>query len=81
MNTYRHTFVAECPSQPASIIYSLEISSAKMIHVEHIVAACALYKKGYHEVIADDLYSRFGGYQRIVASHHGVEITTERGVK
>lgn len=81
MNTYRHTFVAECPSQPVPIIYALEISSTKMIHVEHIVAACALHKKGYHEAIADDLYRQFGGYQRIVASHHGVEITTERGAK
>lgn len=78
MNTYRHTFVATCPSDGESIIYRLEIKAPKVIMVEHIRAATALIKKGYHEQIADQLHERFGGEQRIVATHQGVEIETLR---
>ncbi|MFY1021184.1 hypothetical protein [Ectopseudomonas khazarica] len=77
-NIYRHTFVAECPSDSDQIIYSLEIRSQSMIRVEHIRTATALIKHGYHEAIADQLYERFGGEQRITATHQGVEIETLR---
>ena len=78
MNIYRHTFVATCPSDGESIIYRLEIKTTKVIMVEHIKTATALIKKGYHEQIADQLHDCFGGEQRIVATHQGVEIETLR---
>ena len=78
LNIYRHTFIAECPSDGDSIIYRLEIKAPKVIMVEHIRTATALIKKGYHEQIADQLHDRFGGEQRIVATHQGVEIETLR---
>lgn len=78
MNKYRHTFAAVCPSDGETIIYSLEIRSATMIHVEHIKAATALIKKGWHEQIADRLAESLGGEQTITATHQGVEIETVR---
>lgn len=78
MNTYRHTFVAQCPADSEQIIYSLEIRSPDLIRVEHIRTATALIKRGYHENIADELAKRLGGEQRIVATHQGVEIETLR---
>lgn len=78
MNIYRHTFVATCPSDGDQVIYSLEIRSLTMIHVEHIKAAAALIKKGWHEQIADQLSDQFGGEQTIIATHQGVEIETVR---
>lgn len=78
MNTYRHTFAAVCPSDGETIVYRLELKSLSMIHVEHIRAATALIRSGYHERIADDLAERFGGDQTIIATHQGVEIETVR---
>ncbi|MNY45299.1 hypothetical protein D3C86_1803910 [compost metagenome] len=78
VNIYKHTFSAVCPSDGETIIYRLEIRSNSMIHVEHIKAATALIKKGWHEQIADRLSESLGGEQLIVATHHGVEITTVR---
>ncbi|NQD29638.1 hypothetical protein [Pseudomonas aeruginosa] len=77
-NTYRHTFAAECPADGEQIIYRLEIRSPTMVRVEHIRTATALIKTGYHERIADELHERFGGEQRIVATHQGVEVETVR---
>ncbi|VVP89388.1 hypothetical protein PS918_03082 [Pseudomonas fluorescens] len=78
MNTYRHTFAATCPADSEMIIYQLEIRSTAMIHVEHIKAATAIIKKGWHEQIADRLSEALGGDQKIVATHQGVEIETVR---
>lgn len=78
MNTYRHTFAAICPADGEMIIYQLEIKSSAMIHVEHIKAATALIKKGWHEQIADHLSDTLGGDQTIIATHQGVEIETVR---
>jgi hypothetical protein len=78
MNTYRHTFTAVCPSDGEAIIYRLEIRALAMIHVEHIKAATALIKKGWHEQIADRLAEALGGDQTITATHQGVEIETVR---
>jgi hypothetical protein len=79
MNIYRRTFVAACPNNGQSIIYQLEIRSARMIQVEHIVTATSLIKRGYHEQIANDLHAQFGGKQVLCAHHHGVDIETIRG--
>ena len=77
MNTYRHTFAADCPADSETIIYRLEIRSLTMIHVEHINTATALIKKGWHEQIADRLAETLGGDQTIIAIHQGVEIETK----
>lgn len=78
MNTYRHTFAAVCPSDGETIVYRLELKSLSMIHVEHIRAATALIKKGWHEQIADRLAESLGGDQTIIGTHQGVEIKTVR---
>ncbi|MBI6620382.1 hypothetical protein YA0783_18910 [Pseudomonas corrugata] len=78
MNIYRHTFAAICPSDGDTILYRLELRSTAMIHVEHIKAATALIKQGWHEQIADHLSETLGGYQTITATHQGVEIETVR---
>lgn len=78
MNTYRHTFTAVCPSDGETIVYRLELKSLSIIHVEHIRAATALIKKGWHEQIADRLAESLGGDQTIIATHQGVEIETVR---
>ena len=78
MNTYRHTFAAVCPSDGETIVYRLELKSLSMIHVEHIRAATALIKKGWHEQIADSLAESLGGDQTIIATHQSVEIETVR---
>ncbi|CAN7304586.1 hypothetical protein LJR296_001428 [Cupriavidus necator] len=79
MNIYRHQFVCKCPANGAMIVYALEIASKAMIHAEHIVAACALHRSGYHEAIADALHQALGGQQTLRAHHHGVDIESLRG--
>lgn len=78
-NIYNHTFVAECPSNHQPIVYALTISHDQMVKVEHIVMACALIKRGFHEDIADQLHDRFGGSHVLRAHHHGVDIESHRG--
>jgi len=78
MKTYRHTFTTICPADGEMIIYRLEIRSLTMIHVEHIRAATALIKEGWHEQIADRLAESLGGNQTIIATHQPVEIETVR---
>ena len=79
MNIYRHQFVSHCPNNDKPIIYALEIETDSVIQVEHIVTACSLHKRAYHEAIADELHQRFDGRQTIRAHHHGVDIETQRG--
>lgn len=79
MNTYRHAFAATCPSDGDLIVYSLEIESDAMIRVEHIRAATAQLKHGYHEAIADTLTGMLPGRHRMIATHQGVEVETIRG--
>lgn len=79
MNIYRHQFVAACPNNKKAIIYALEVQSARIIYAEHIVTACALWREGFHEAIADELFRRFGERQILRAHHHGVDIETRRG--
>ena len=78
INIYRHTFAAFCPADGEMIVYRIELKSLTMIHVEHIRAATALIKKGWHEEIADRLSESLGGDQKIVATHQGIEIETVR---
>lgn len=80
MNIYRWQFISQCPANEKHIIFNLELHSKKMIMVEEIKAFTNTLAKQYHEPIADALYEKFGGYQVLVAKHHGVEIETRRGV-
>lgn len=77
--TYQHEFVSFCPNNGKAIRYDLEIQSSKMIPVEHIITACGLIEKGYHEDIAKQLHARFGQRQILKAHHHGVDIQTVVG--
>lgn len=81
MNRYAHNFVVECPNNGRRIMYWLTIDALRTIMVEAIVSACAKHQTEFHEVIADKLFEEFGGFQILKAHHHGVQITTERGVK
>lgn len=78
VNTYRHTFVATCPSDGDQIVYRLELTTPGMILVEHIRTATALIREGFQEQIADQLHQRFGSDLRLVGTHQGVEIESLR---
>lgn len=66
------------PAADETILYRLVVRSRSMIHVEHIKAATARIKNGWHEQIADHLTESLGGDQKITAVHQGVEIETVR---
>ena len=81
MNTYQTTVRLPCLKNNLPIDYWVEIQSVETIMVEDI-NAFLLNDDGkgvIHEVLADDMYDRFGGWQTIKAMHHGVHITTTRG--
>lgn len=81
MNIYRHRFIVQCPANSKPIIYDLEIQSDKMIHVEKIMVACAMWQQEYHEKMADSLAHQFPNTHQILkAHHHGVDIETRRGL-
>lgn len=77
MNTYRFSFVRECPNDGEPIAYEAVIRSTRMLQVERLLAVPA--EPAYQEDIADALFAEFGGQQSISATHQGVHITTERG--
>jgi hypothetical protein len=80
MNTYNAAFQAKCPSNDTIIDYSLEIATDNVtIMVETLNAFLDSIGAGFHEAIADMLLTRFGGRQRLIATHHGVRIETTRG--
>ena len=80
MNVYRARFNAACPNNGAMIEYDLTIVVSRTVMVEAITDKLAEFQTGFHEDFADVLHSEFGGTQRLQAYHHGVEITTFRGV-
>jgi hypothetical protein len=78
MNIYRHAFTCHCPNNGIPVVYQLEIHSENMIQVEDIVSAAKELKSEYHEALADNFCSRFGGFQILKGHHHGVDIETHR---
>lgn len=78
MNIYRANFFARCPSNGNVISYALAIHTGATVMVEEILEELDTIREGYHEAIADQLCAKFGGSQRLVAQHHGVEIETIR---
>lgn len=79
MNIYRHQFIAVCPSDKASIRYTLQIEADFVIMAERIEQECTFDAPVYHEDVADKLLGRFGGKQTLTATHGKVEIETRRG--
>ena len=79
VNTYKIKFHAICPVNEDAIEYFLIIKSSKMIQVEQIKEFTEKLSRGFHEVFADMLHGKFGGYQLMTAIHGGVLIETERG--
>lgn len=79
MNKYTYSFNVKCPNDEHGFIYyTAVIEIEKMIMVEDIIEYCDLYKKEFHENIADDLINKFGGKQTITATHKNVKIETIR---
>lgn len=78
MNHYTARFHARCPSNGQPILYTLTLSTVSTIMIERITAAVSAVGVGYHEDIADSLWSQLGGQQVIEADHHGVAIRTVR---
>lgn len=78
MNIYTTKFVALCPVNNKPISYCLEIKHLDKIFVEEILEEVKKFTALFHEEIADELFLKFGGRQRLIANHHGVVIQTER---
>lgn len=80
MNRYKTKFFCKCPINGVRVKYTLTIESNEIIQVEDLLGYVEkFYADGFHELIADDLHSKFGGKQTLCAYHHGVEIETMRG--
>jgi hypothetical protein len=79
VNRYSTTFFCTCPVNKARVEYHLTIETTQVISVEELLELLAtVYADGFHELMADDLYQRFGGTQTMRAFHHGVTIETVR---
>jgi hypothetical protein len=78
MNKYITKFIALCPVNDKPINYRLEIKHTDKILVEEISEELNKFTSAFHEDIADELFSRFGGKQTLTANHHGVVIQTKR---
>ena len=78
LNVYRTTFSVRCPNNNRPVTYHLTIESPDSISVEEIVSVTRQIQFGYHEDVADKIAASFGGAQRLVAHHHGVDIETLR---
>ena len=81
LNIYGYQFTAQCPVDGALIYYVLEIAAQKMIKAEAVKEACTFDEPVFHEVIADQLFERFGERQVLqeLCTRRGVEIKTVRG--
>ena len=78
MNTYTTEFFCFCPVNKVRIKYTLRIETTDVIKVEDIIDEVQMHGRGFHEEIADQLASVFGGKQTMLADHHGVTIETVR---
>jgi len=77
VNLYRFTFQRVCPADGATVDYTLELITTGMVLVEEIRKACT-GGPVFQEALADELRDVFGGVQRIVAVHQGVQVETLR---
>lgn len=81
MNRYDYQFAATCPADGATIIYHLTIKTKAVVMAEDIVAACRFEAPVFHEALADTLFDKLGGKQKVRAVHQSVRITTVRPEK
>ena len=80
MNIYTTKFTALCPVNGKPITYCLEIKHINKILVEDILKEVNKFTSALHEDIADELFSKLSGRQRLIANHHGVVIETKRKI-
>ena len=78
MTRYDHQFAATCPADGEAIVYFLTIKTDALIMAEDIAAFCRSHDAVFHEALADRLIEKFGGRQKLRATHQGVHITTTR---
>lgn len=78
MNIYTFGFVTECIKNDDLIQYTLEIRTSNVIIAEDLMEF-AVPDKALHEDLADRFFERFGGRQKMVATHGAVMIETRRG--
>lgn len=78
MNTYTTEFFCACPNNGIRIKYKLRIETRSVVPVEQLIAKIESFSEGFHEDIADELFSELGGKQTLVADHHSVTIETVR---
>lgn len=79
MNSYSYSFPVICPNDGENIIFNLTLETYDTIYVEDLKSFLDLHKTSYQEKLADALYLKFGGSQKIEAYHQGILITTSRG--
>ncbi len=78
MNKYKISFFSTCPNNGHRIPYALRITTRETIMAETIEAEVSAFLTGFHEKIADALFLKFGGSQRLSARHGSVLIVTTR---
>jgi hypothetical protein len=67
INIYKVCFFSNCPTNNIRITYNLTIKTKDKILVENLIDYLAGIDKKFHEDIADDLISVFGGQQILEA--------------
>lgn len=78
-NTYVTEFKARCPVDQSLIDYRWTLVLDYVVMAEELRRIADGIGTGLHEEIANQLFDRFGGVQRLRATHAGgVEITTNR---
>ena len=79
MNVYTLQFKARCPVDGTVIDYDWTIYTAHVYMAEELRRVADSLGEGLHENMADALFDRFGGRQRLKATHAGdVHIETRR---
>lgn len=79
MNIYRLKFTAKCPNDGSTVEYDWTLYTCYTFMTEELRRIADGFGEGYHERIADQLYERFSGQQKITAIHAGdVQVETRR---
>jgi hypothetical protein len=78
MNVYSLKFQARCPVDGATIDYEWTVYTEHVYMAEELRRIADGLGEGLHEKIADDLHDRFGGQQRLRATHAGAVLIETR---
>jgi hypothetical protein len=78
VNVYTYGFSTECIKNSDLIHYTLEIKTSNVIIAEDLMEF-PVPDKALHEDLADRYFERFGGRQKMNATHGKVAIETRRG--